>query len=483
MSDEKSNEKKMNFNSDIVIGLEIHVELNTNTKLFCGCTRIVNEDELPNTRVCEICLGQPGCKPKLNKKALEYSLKLALALNCNVTNKLIFSRKSYFYPDMAKNYQISQFEEPLGLNGFIELSDGEKINLTRIHIEEDPASLVHPNGMHSSNYVLIDYNRSGNCLCEIVTNPEIKSANQAREFMKNLISILKYLKIYDPKTCIIKADANISIKESNYVRAEVKNITGFKEIQKAIEYEIKRQKQDLKEGKQLIQETRNWDSKLQITKRIRVKETEDDYGYIIDPDLVSINITEEMIKKIKENLPELATNKTKRYINDYKLNETDSKVIAQTYELASIFEKVIKKVNPILAAKWLRRELVRVMNYNKIEFEDLKINIQNLTDLLNLVENKKITENVAQKILEELVIKDFNVIEYVREKNLELVNDSSLIEEYCVSAIKESKNAVDDYLSGNEKSLNFIVGIVMKKSKGRASPKEVKDLILKLIKK
>jgi aspartyl-tRNA(Asn)/glutamyl-tRNA(Gln) amidotransferase subunit B len=473
----------MQFTTDIVIGLEIHVELNTNTKLFCGCSRIPIENEAPNTRVCEICLGHPGSKPKLNKVALEYALKLALALNCKITEKLIFSRKSYFYPDMAKNYQISQFEEPLGINGFIELSNDKKINLTRIHIEEDPASLVHPNGMHSSSYVLIDYNRSGNCLCEIVTCPEIENANQAREFMKNLISILKYLKIFNTNTCIIKADANISIKESGYVRAEVKNITGFKDIERAIEYEIKRQKQDVADGKKLFQETRSWDSKLGITKSIRKKETEDDYGYIIDPDLVAINITEEMIKKTKENLPELATAKAKRFAKEFKIDEKDAFVITQNYELSELFEKIITKVNPILTAKWLRRELTRVMNYNKIEFEDLIINEKHLIDLFLLIENKKITENVAQKILEKLIVEEFDVNEYVKNNNLEVINDNSLIEKYCSEAILESKDAVNDYLTGNEKSLNFIVGIVMKKSRGKASPKEVKDIIIELINK
>ena len=350
----------MNFTTDVVIGLEIHVELDTNSKLFCGCKRSNDENEEPNTRVCPICLGHPGSKPSLNKKSISHAIKLALATNSEIASELVFSRKSYFYPDLAKNYQISQFEMPLAQKGSIELSTGKSINLTRIHMEEDPAALVHPNGM--GKYVLIDYNRSGDPLVEIVTEPELGSPSEARDFMKQLITLLKYLKIFDIKTCIIKADANISIKESNYTRAEVKNITGFKEIEKAIEYEVQRQKQAVKEGQHLVQETRGWDPVNGITKTLRKKETEDDYGYIIEPDLVITDITDDWVEKLRQSMPELPREKEARYVSEYKLDKTDAKIIASTYELAEYFENIIKKVSPQLSARWLRRELTRVMN-------------------------------------------------------------------------------------------------------------------------
>ncbi len=467
----------MKFTSDIVIGLEIHVELNTNTKLFCGCKRKRAEDEKPNTRVCPACLGHPGSKPRLNKKAIEHSLKLALATKSEISSQLIFSRKSYFYPDLAKNFQITQYELPIASGGVIELQSGKEINLTRIHMEEDPASLVHPKGMGNSNYVLVDYNRSGDPLCEIVTEPEIESPAEAREFMKQLLTLLKYLKIFDINDCIIKADANVSIKESGYKRAEIKNITGFREIEKAINHEVQRQREAVKDGKKLTQETRGWDAALGITHLMRKKETEDDYGYIIEPDLVTTNITDDWVEKIKNSLPELPSQKSSRYVRDFALDPVDARVIASTYEMAQIFEEVIDEVEPTLAAKWVRRELVRVMHYNRIEFDQLKITPQHLKALLRLVQDKKITENVAQKILERLSEEVFDVLDYVKKEGLEAISDSGEIEKICREAIKEAPKAVEDYRGGNEKSLNFIVGLVMKKTRGKASPDEVKKII------
>ncbi|MBI5398145.1 Asp-tRNA(Asn)/Glu-tRNA(Gln) amidotransferase GatCAB subunit B, partial [Candidatus Woesearchaeota archaeon] len=249
------NEKK--FTSDVVIGLEIHVQLNTKTKLFCGCATQGSEE--PNTRTCDVCLGFPGSKPVLNEAALDGGLRLALALGCTISPKLIFSRKSYFYPDLSKNYQISQHELPLGTNGKLELQDGMVVRIARAHLEEDPASLIHQ-GSAGQGYVLIDYNRSGNPLCEIVTEPDMHGAEQAREFLNRLVSVLEYLEIFDLEYCIIKADANVSIRESGYVRAEIKNITGFKEIERALSFEVERQKRAVQHHERLVQETRGWDS-------------------------------------------------------------------------------------------------------------------------------------------------------------------------------------------------------------------------------
>ncbi len=471
----------MSFSSDIVIGLEIHVELSTDSKLFCGCKRAADPDEIPNSRTCPVCLGHPGAKPVLNKKAVEFALKLAAATQSDINDELVFSRKSYFYPDLAKNYQISQYEIPLAENGKIRLSSGKEINLTRIHIEEDPASLVHPNGTHNSGYVLVDYNRSGDPLCEVVTEPELASPKEARDFMKQLITLLNYLKIFDPDTCIIKADANISIKESGYVRSEIKNITGFKEIERALEYELKRQKHAASEGRRFIQDTRAWDPLKGITRQMRVKETEDDYGYIIDPDLVVIDITEEWVRDIHSGLPELPSDKIRRYVDDLKISQDDASVIASDPELAGMYERVAEKIDPVLAARWLRRELARVMNYNDIGFSDLQITSDHLIELLDLVQKKKITDNVAQKILEKLAEKPFSVSDYVKKEGLEAVSDTGELEKFCKEAIDESKKAVEDYRSGNEKSLNFIVGVVMRKTRGTASPQEVREIILRCL--
>jgi aspartyl-tRNA(Asn)/glutamyl-tRNA(Gln) amidotransferase subunit B len=467
------------FTTDIVIGLEIHAELNTKTKLFCGCPTKGSED--PNTRTCLTCLGMPGSKPVLNKKAVEFALKLCMALNCDISNELAFSRKSYFYPDMAKNYQISQYEVPLGKKGMLKLKEGKEIGITRVHMEEDPASLVHPAGMKDSSYVLVDYNRSGNALVEIVTEPCMHSAEEARDFMKQLITVLDYLEIFDVNSGIIKADANVSIKESNYTRAEIKNITGFKEIETALLYEIPRQKEEIRSGKKLHQETRAWDSEKGITFSLRKKETEEDYGYIIDTDLALIDITADWLMKIRSEMPELAQDKIKKFIEKYGLKKEDAEIIAGDRPLAELLEKVAKHADPMLAAKWVRREVTRVLNYSKKTLNESKITEKNLTDLLKLLQSKKITDSVGQKIIEMLAENDFDVNGYVKKEKLEAVSDSSELEKFCIEAINENTKAVEDYRKGEMKALNFIVGSVMKKTKGKATPKEVNEIIINML--
>jgi len=470
----------MKFKSEVIVGLEVHVELNTNTKLFCGCPTKGSEE--PNTRICEVCLGHPGSKPVLNKKAVEFALKLCLALNCKINKELIFSRKSYFYPDMAKNYQITQYEIPLGKEGSLKLKSGKEIGIIRVHMEEDPAALVHPAGMRESAYVLVDYNRSGNPLLEVVTKPELGSAEEAREFMKQLITILSYLEIFDINANIIKADANISIKESGFVKHEVKNITGFKEIERALKYEITRQKLEFKEGKKLQQETRSWDSEKGITFLLRIKETEEDYGYIIDSDLVKTEITKQMLDKVKKEMPELAHDKIKKFVVKHKIKKEDAEILAAEKELAEMFEKVAEEIDPVLAAKWLRRELVRVLHYSKKDLHEIEMDENHIIDLLKLVESKKITDNVAQKLLEKLIEKPFDVNAYVKKEKLEAVSDTKEIEKYCREAVKENPQAVEDYKKGEKKALNFIMGVVMKKTKGKADPKEVNEILKNLVK-
>ncbi len=457
---------------DIKIGLEIHVELNTLSKLFCSCPTQGSEE--PNTRTCEICLGMPGSKPKLNERAIKHVVKLAKALNCKLSKEVLFSRKNYFYPDMSKNYQITQYEIPIGSKGKL-----DKVGIIRIHLEEDPASLIHPMGIENSKYVLVDYNRSGNPLCEIVTEPDIGSAEEARNFMKKLISLLRYLEIFDPKKHRIKADVNVSIKESGYIRSEIKNITGAREISRAIEYEIPRQKQLVKE-KKLNQETRAWNAEKGITSLLRTKESEEDYGYIFDPDLVKIELTNDFMKDIE--IPELPLEKENRYVKDLKLSKGDASVITSEYNLTELFEKACEAIDPILAANWIRRELMRVLNYNNIDVSEMEIDNEQFLTLLKLLEQKKITERVAQKILEEMFVNDIDVKEYIRGHDLEVLSDKSEIETYCKEAIKENPKAVDDYKVGKSEALNFLLGQVMGKSHGKAEPKEVIKLLRKNIK-
>ena len=462
----------MTFTSDMVIGLEIHVELDTHTKLFCGCPTKGNEE--PNTRVCPTCLGHPGSKPVVNAKAVEFGLKLAMALQCKIAPSLIFSRKSYFYPDLAKNYQITQYEEPLGEEGVLAI-DGKKIGITRVHLEEDPASLV-----HEKSSVLIDYNRSGNPLVEIVTKPELHSAEEARDFMKKLLSILNYLGIFD-EAGIIKADANVSLKEGKYVRHEIKNITGFKEIERALHYEIQRQQMELESGHKLRQETRGWNPERGITYPMRIKEVEEEYGYIIDPDLVGIDITDEMKQKAEESLPELAGEKIKKF-TDMGIDKGDAEVLAQDRLMAELFERVSKKVDKVLAARWIRLELGRVLNYHKKTVADEIVDEEQFIVLLRLLQDGKITNRVGQKLMDTLAEKSFDVAKRVKKERLEVVSDTKALEKICKAVVDGNKKAVEDYLKGEQKSFQFLVGQVMAKTKGQVNPQEINRILKKLVK-
>ncbi len=468
----------MKFTSDVVIGLEIHVELATDSKLFCGCATYGSDK--PNSRTCEVCLGHPGSKPVLNKKAVDYALKLGLALNCKISPELIFSRKSYFYPDMSKNYQITQYEVPLGINGKLKLNSGKIIGITRVHIEEDPASLIHPTGMQKSFYVLIDYNRSGDPLVEIVSEPDLSSPEEARDFMKQLILILNYLEIFDVNRCVIKADVNISIKDTNYTRVEIKNVTGFKEIERALKYEVERQKNNIKD---IVQETRAWDSDKGITFSLRKKEVEVEYGYIIDPDLVRIDLDNKWISSIKKEMPELAEEKLRKYEKEHGSIQSMA-VIAKDFKLAEFFEKVIldKKVNPKLASHWVELELKRVLNYNRKKLSETKIKPKHIIDIIKLIQDKRITEQTGRRLIEKLVEKDFDVEDYIKKQGLEIISDEEGLKKICKEVIKENLSAVERYKKGEEKAVHFIIGCVMRKTKGKAKPDLVNKLIRELIK-
>ncbi|MBS3155485.1 Asp-tRNA(Asn)/Glu-tRNA(Gln) amidotransferase subunit GatB [Candidatus Woesearchaeota archaeon] len=458
-----------------IIGIECHIPINlVDTKIFCGCA-LPDENSEPNTHTCPVCLAMPGSKPVLNKKVLEYALRLAVALKSDIAKEVIFSRKSYEYPDLPSGFQRTQYEIPLAKNGFIKLGSGKKIRLTRAHIEEDPGALE-----HKGAYCLVDYNRAGIPLIEVVTEPEMESPEEAREFLNKLITIVNYLGIYDPAKGPIRADANISIKGHN--RVEIKNISGFKEIESALKYEIERQKQEIKEGNEIKRETRGWDANQQITVFQRSKEEEQDYGYIIDGDLVPIELTDDYISKIKKDIPELAHEKVERYIKEFKLNMEDAETIAAEYLLADLFEKVSKKIDPMLAARWLRRELIRVVEYNKLNLHDLEIDETHLIELLELIDKKQITERVGQKLMEKLVEKPFSPKEYIKEQGIKIVSGDKELEVLCKEAIEQNPKVASDYKSGNEKSLFFLSGVIMKKTKGQADIKKVNEILKRLLK-
>ncbi len=453
---------------EVVIGLEVHVQLNTKTKLFCSCPTQATE---PNVAICPTCLGHPGSKPVLNAKALEFGTKLALAVGCTIAPTVVFSRKTYFYPDLAKNYQITQYEVPLGSNGQIILGSGQVVRIQRVHIEEDPGALIHEAGG-----CLVDYNRSGIPLCEIVTAPDMSSPAEAREYLKKLLQVLTYLGIYDQNTCVIKADANISIKEKGYMRVEIKNITGFKEIERALNYEVQRQKQQ-----EVKRETRGWDADKGITISMRAKETEEDYGYIVEPDLPLFEISPEWIRKVQQTIPELAEQKAKRWVKEWKIDETDSKIIAADLDVALLFEKIAKKVDPVLTARWVRREILRILNEKKKELRETEFREEELTELLKLLKEKKITDRIGQRIIEQLAEKRFSPTAYVTEQKLTMVAEEDVLQKACEQAIKENPKAVEDYKKGEEKALQFIIGQVMRATKGTAAPNVVRELLKGLL--
>jgi len=455
-----------------MIGLEVHISLNTHTKLFCSCP-LPKEGDEPNTKTCDTCVGFPGSKPVVNKKAIAYALKLCLALHCAISPEVVFSRKVYFYPDMGKNYQITQYEQPLGSNGKLNIGDKE-ITLTRIHIEEDPAALL-----HQGSTVLVDYNRSGKPLCEIVTAPDFESADEAREFLKRLITILIYLDIFDQKEGVIKADANVSIK--GYERAEIKNITGFKEIERAINYEIERQRVLIREHQGLQhRETRGWDKEKGVTLFQRKKEEEQDYGYILDTDLAPIDISEKTIRQTKAALPELPQEKSQRYHATLHLKQDDAEVIANDYALATLFEKAVNTIDPSFAAEWIRREVTRILNYNKKTLEETFIE-KHLLKLLTLIQNKKITRRTGQKIIELLSNHDIDIGSYIKEHHLELVEDEGAVEDACKKILEENKQAAQHYRQGEEKAFSYLVGECMKATKGRANPQTIHAALKKLL--
>ncbi len=446
------------------VGIEMHGYLKTKEKLFCKCgTNYQNVK--PNTNICPVCTGQPGSKPMLpNKEALNKIIKLSLMLGCKINKKFVFQRKHYDWPDLPNGYQKTvsgSYSLPIGHGG-----EFLGIRIRDVHLEEDPARWNPDSGR-------VDYNRCGMCLVELVTEPDFDSAEQVRQWLQKLMAMLGYIDILDTQAGI-KCDTNIDVDEGE--RVEVKNINSLWSIVRAIEYESERQ---VKEG--AVQETRMFDEKTKKTYSMRTKEEAADYRYIPEPDLPVIHISDSDVKKLEKELPESPHEKAIRFANEFKISRQDAEVICSDFILGSIFEKVAAKVEPHLALRWLKEELVRVLNYNKLGTSDLKIGPKELIDLLSLISEKKITENVGKKILNQLVVKKFDVKKYISKNKLVVVVAKGKLEDVCKKVISKNKRAVDDYKSGNENVLNFLVGQVMRETKGAADHKTVSDLLKKLL--
>ncbi len=427
----------------------------------------------PNSLCCPLCLGHPGSKPVLNKKAVELATKIGLSLNCEINKSFFFSRKTYFYPDMASNYQITQYEIPVAQNGFIEMNSGKKIRIRRAHLEADPAALIHPQGMQNSQYVLIDYNRSGMPLIEIVTEPDLDSAKEAREFLNELENILSYLKVLKPDTTL-KIDCNISINGGN--RVEIKNVSGFAAAEKALNFELLRQKRELRMNKKIEQHTRIFNADTGTTIEARKKETEADYGYIFDPDLVQVSLEEKYLLEIKKVMPELPQQKAQRFVKQFSIPEYDAKVICSKFELGKLFEELTSNyVDPQISSRILTRELLSILNHDSLSFNDVKIDSKKLIDLVELIKQGKVSDkNVKQSMINYISGDKTSPREFL-EKNNMLISEEIDLDGIISDLLEKNSSAIDEYKKGNEKVLNFLAGLVMRETKGAVNPKEVQE--------
>jgi len=470
---------------EAVIGLEVHLQLKTKTKAFCGCANRFGEE--PNTLVCPVCLGLPGSLPVLNKKALEYAIKVALALNCEIRKTFKFDRKNYYYPDLPKNYQISQYDMPLSVNGYLEIEKegkNKRIRIRRIHLEEDAGKLI-----HTENYSLIDYNRAGVPLLEIVTEPDINSPQEAYDYLITLKSILEYLEVSDcdMEKGSLRCDANVSIRlkdsEKLGVKTELKNMNSFKAVRDALSFEINRQIKILEEGKEIVQETRLWDEEKGITIPMRSKEEAHDYRYFPDPDLVIFTVDEETIEKIKETIPELPHKRYLRFQETYCLSPYDAKVLTSSKYLADYFESCVKLYpHPKEISNWLTTELLAYLNEKKISPENIDLVPEKFVKLLEILEAKKINRNTAKEVLKIMLEEGKDADTIIKERNLFLISDESDLEKIVDEVIKLNSSSVNDYLKGKENALMFLVGQVMKKTKGKAEPIKVQEILKKKLK-
>ena len=471
------------MNYETVIGLEVHLQLKTRTKAFCGCSTEFGAQ--PNTQVCPVCLGFPGSLPVYNQTALDYAIKVALALNCKIQEYTKFDRKNYFYPDLPKAYQISQYDLPLSLNGYLEIElEGKvkRIGITRAHMEEDAGKLI-----HQEDCSLVDFNRTGIPLLEIVSEPDISSPEEAHEYLINLKSIIQYLDVSDcdMEKGSLRCDANISLRpvgaKTLGVKTELKNMNSFKGVKDALTYEIERQAMLLNSNETLTQETRLWDAKASQTLPMRTKEGAKDYRYFPEPDLAPFIIKEDKIAEIKKEIPELPKEKMKRFIEDFGLSEYDSKVLVASKNTAQFSEESMKEYkdsNKKPVANWIIGPVAALASSNNCEITELKVSPSSLIELIELVEKKQVISNLTGKIvLEEMVKTGKPAQKIIEEKNLAQISDSASLSGIIAEVIKDNPKSVTDYKTGKANAVMFLVGQVMRKSSGKANPKAVQELL------
>jgi aspartyl-tRNA(Asn)/glutamyl-tRNA(Gln) amidotransferase subunit B len=467
---------------EVVIGLEVHAQLLTETKMFCRCSTKFGSE--PNSQTCPVCIGMPGVLPVMNRKAVEYAILTGLATNCRIAPYSRFARKNYFYPDLPKNYQISQYELPLCENGFVEIvvdDEVKRIGITRIHMEEDAGKNIHEErGDHS----FVDLNRTGVPLMEIVSEPDLRSPGEASEYMKKLRAILRYLGVCDGnmEQGSLRCDANVSIRRVGQnefgTRAELKNINSFKFVEKALEYEIKRQVSVIEDGGRIIQETRLWDSAAGVTRSMRSKEEAHDYRYFPEPDLPPILVSQEWIDEIKANLLELPDEKRKRFIWQHGLPEYDAELLTSEKAIADWYERVVESGGqPKVVANWIMGDLMRLLNEENKSVDALLFGPAQMVGMLKLIDDGTISGKIAKTVFEEMYRTGKNAGDIVKEKGLVQISDTSEIEIAVDDVLAKSASEVERFKAGDEKLMGFFVGQVMKATKGKANPKMLNDLL------
>jgi aspartyl-tRNA(Asn)/glutamyl-tRNA(Gln) amidotransferase subunit B len=469
---------------EAVIGLEVHAQMLTETKIFCGCSTKFGSE--PNTQTCQVCIGMPGVLPVLNKKALEFAIRTGLATDCTISDYSRFARKNYFYPDLPKGYQISQFENPICEHGHIDITvDGQirRIGITRIHMEEDAGKNIHEG---AGNYSFVDLNRAGVPLMEIVSEPDIRSPKEAAEYMRKLRTILRYLGVCDGnmEQGSLRCDANVSVRpegqEEFGTRAEVKNINSFRFVEKAIEYEIKRQIRVVEDGGTVVQETRLWDADKGITESMRSKEEAHDYRYFPEPDLVPIRAGKSWIEEIRASLPELPDAKRNRFVTEMGLPEYDADLLTSEMPLAQWFEEAVRAGGqPKAVSNWMMGELMRLLNEDNRSIEECLLKPERLAEMLTLVDKGTISGKIAKTVFEEMYRTGKDAGTIVREKGLVQISDASAIEKLVDEIIAKHPQEVERFKGGEEKLLGFFVGQVMKASKGKANPQMLNELLKK----
>lgn len=473
----------MSMEYETVIGLEVHCQLKTNTKVWCNCDANYDEKN-PNTSVCPVCSGQPGALPKLNEKVLDFAIKAALALGCEVNEESHFDRKNYFYPDSPKNYQITQYFKPYAENGKLEIvtNSGKKsvVGIERIQIEEDTAKSI-----HTGSETLLNYNRASVPLIEIISKPEIKTAEEAYAYLNTLKDRLKYTKVSDVSMELgsLRCDANVSVRKKGDTklgtRTETKNLNSFKAVVKAIEYETNRQIEVIETGGRVIQETRLWDEENGITKPMRNKEEAMDYRYFPEPDLPAVIITKDRLEKVNAEMPEFADEKMRRFVNEYKLNEKEAMTLAAEQELAEYYEVIVKETNdPRLSANWLLTEVLRVLKEKNINIEEFFVSAVNLGKLIKLIKSNVISSKIAKDVFEILLTEEKDPEVIVKENGWIQISDDSEIEKIVEQVLEANKQSIEDYKAGKSNALKYLVGQGMKLSKGKANPQMITDMIL-----